>query len=102
MIHYRGQNGLTIPEYHDIIIRIEAHSLTDPDHLLPRHRFLMDANFEALGSSLTSDQLVWLADMDSAIAVSMLSHAGTLTPAAEEHFAQVGHGRSTTAPTTDA
>ena len=102
VIHYHGQDGLTIPEHHDIINRIEAHSLTDPDHLLPRHPFLMDADFEALGSGPTSDRLVWLADMDSAIAVSTLSHAGTLTPAAEEHFAQVGHGCSTTALTMDA
>ncbi len=62
----------------------------------------MDADFEALGSGPTYDRLVWLADMDSAIAVSMLSHAGTLAPAAEEHFAQVGRGHSTTAPTMDA
>ncbi len=102
MIHYRGQDGLTIPEHYDIINRVEAHSLTDPDLLLPRHCFLMDADFEALGSGPTSNQLVWLVDMDSAIAVSMLSHAGTLKPEAEEHFAQVERGRSTTAPTMDA
>ncbi len=86
----------------DIINSVEAHSLTDPDRLLPRHCFLMDADFEALGSGPPSDRLVWIADMDSAIAVSMLSHAGTLIPAAQEHFAQAGRGRSTTALTTDA
>jgi hypothetical protein len=87
MIHYLGQDGLTIPEHHEIINRVEAHALTDPDRLLPRHQFLMDADFEVLGSGPTTDQLVWLADMDLAIAAATLSHAGTLTPTAEEHFA---------------
>jgi hypothetical protein len=54
-INYHGQDGLTIMEHHDIINRVEAHSLTDPGRLLPRHCFLMDADFEALGSSPTSD-----------------------------------------------
>jgi hypothetical protein len=36
VINYRGQDGLTIPEHHDIINRVEAHSLMDPDRLLPR------------------------------------------------------------------
>jgi hypothetical protein len=34
--------------------------------------------------------------------LSTLSHAGTLTSAAEEHFTKVGRGRSTTVLTTDA
>ncbi len=79
-----------------------AHSLTDPDCLLPRHWFLMDTDFEVLGSGPTSDWLVWHADMDSAIAAAMLSQAETLTPTAEEHFAHNGRGHSATAPTTDA
>jgi hypothetical protein len=39
VIHYRGKDSLTIPEHHDIINRVESHSLTDPDLLLPRHQF---------------------------------------------------------------
>ncbi len=37
VIHYHGQDGLMIPEHHEIINRVEAHALTDPDRLLPRH-----------------------------------------------------------------
>ncbi len=102
VIHYHGKDSLTIPEHHDIINRVESHFLTDPNLLLPRHRFLMDADFEVLGSRPASDHLIWLANMDSAVAVSTLSHAGTVTPAAEEHFAQVGMGRSTPTTATDA
>ncbi len=58
----------------------------------------MDADFKVLGSGPTSDRLIWLANMDSAVAVSTLSHAGTLTPAVEEHIAQISMGLST--PTT--
>ncbi len=55
VIHYPGQDGLIIPEHHDIINRVKAHSLKDPDRLLPRHHFLMDADFKALGKGPTSD-----------------------------------------------
>jgi hypothetical protein len=102
VIHFHGQDGLTIPEHHEIINRVEAHALTDPDCLLPRHRFLMDTDFEVLSSRPTSDQLVWLVDMDSAIVAATLSHAGTLSPTVEEHFAQIVRGRSATTPTTNA
>jgi hypothetical protein len=55
----------------------------------------MEAGLELLGSIPTSDRLVWCADMDSAIAVSALVHAGSFTrPAAAAHFAQVNNGRA--------
>jgi hypothetical protein len=52
----------------------------------------MDVDFVVLGSGPTSDRLTWLADMNSAIAVSNLSQAGSLTPAAEAYFAESGNG----------
>jgi hypothetical protein len=75
-----------IPEHHDIINRVEAHLLTDPDNLLPHHRFLMSTDFALLGSGPTSDQFIWLANMDSACAAATLSPGGTLTHAATVHF----------------
>jgi hypothetical protein len=92
VIHYRGKDGLTIPEHHDIINWVKAHSLTDPDNLLPHHRFLMSTDFALLGSGPASDRLIWLADMGSACAASTLSCAGTLTHAAMVHFSQPGKG----------
>jgi hypothetical protein len=70
---YRGKDGLTTPDHHEIMNQVEAHSLTDPNSLLPRHSSLMDADFVSLGSSPTVDRLTWLANMNSAIAVSNLS-----------------------------
>jgi hypothetical protein len=52
----------------------------------------MDADFGVLGSGPTSDRLTWLADMNSVIAASNLSQAGTLTTAAEAYFSEVGNG----------
>jgi hypothetical protein len=92
VLHYRGKDGLTIPEHQDIMNQVESHSLTDPDSLLPRHWSLMDADFGVLGSGPTSNRLTWLADMNSAIAVSNLSQAGSLTPAAEAYFAESSNG----------
>jgi hypothetical protein len=73
VLHYHGKDGLTIPDHHEIMNQVKAHSLTDPDSLLPQHRSLMDADFVSLGSGPTADRLTWLADMNSAIAVSNLS-----------------------------
>ncbi len=69
--------------------RVEEHAFTNPDSSLPRHRYLLDTDFEALGSGSTPDQYHWLADMESAVAASGLSRAGTLTPEATTHFARV-------------
>jgi hypothetical protein len=94
VLHYRGKDCLTIPDRHEIMNQVKAHSLTDPNSLLPRHSSLMDADFVSLGSGPTGDRLTWLADMNSAIAVSNLSRVGTLTPAAEAYFAEYGNGCS--------
>jgi hypothetical protein len=88
VIHYKGKDGLTVPEHHEVMNWVELRSLTDPHSLIPQHRYLMSTDFTLLGSGPTSNRLVWLADMDSALAAFALSHAGTLTPAAEAHFSQ--------------
>jgi hypothetical protein len=87
-IHYRGSDGLTLtlPEHHDIVNRVEEHAFTDPKSLLPRHSFLLETDFEALGSGPSTQRLLWLANVDSAIAASVLARSGSLTPAAIAHF----------------
>lgn len=85
-IHFRGKDGLTIPEHQEVMNRVEEHALTDPETLLPRHRYLLEEDFKALGGGQTSDRLLWLASMDSATAARNLAALGTLTPDAEVHF----------------
>jgi hypothetical protein len=88
VIHFKSKDGLTVPEHHEILNWIESYSLVDPDILLPHHQFLFEADFEALGRRPTSHQLLWLADMETAVAASNLAWAGTLTPLAIAHFSQ--------------
>jgi hypothetical protein len=85
-IHYRGKDGLSIPEHQEIMNRVEEHAYTDPDTLLPRHRHLLGEDFKVLGSGQTSNRLLWLASMESATAVSTLVKMGTLPPKAVALF----------------
>ncbi len=55
---------------------------------LPQHRFLFEANFAALGNRQTSHHLLWLADMDSAVAAALPAQLGSLTPQATTFFAE--------------
>jgi hypothetical protein len=75
-----------MPQLQEIGARINKYSLMDPDLLLPYHRSLFDVKFEALGRGPTSHRLLWLADMDSVIAVLHLSEMGLLTPQASLYF----------------
>ena len=75
-----------MPEQHEIIQAVSEYALLDPESLLPQHRQLLDTNFDSLGLGPTPHRLLWLSDMDSALAASSLSQCGTLTPAAREYF----------------
>jgi hypothetical protein len=88
-IHYRGTDGFTMPEHNKIINRVEEYSLIDPKDLLPRHQYLLETDFEALGSGPTLDRQIWLANINLARAAAHLAQAGTLTPAAVVHFSTV-------------
>jgi hypothetical protein len=54
MIHYKGADGFTTPEQHDIFNRMEEYALIDPDTLLPKHQYLCKMDFAALGNGPTS------------------------------------------------
>jgi hypothetical protein len=90
-IYYWGTDGLTMLEHHDIINRVEEYTLIDPEDLLPRHQYLLETDFKALGSGPTFNRQIWLANIGSAFAVATLSQAGTLTPAAVAHFSVSEH-----------
>jgi len=85
-IHYRGADGFTMPEHNQIINRVEEYSLIDPEDLLPRHQYLLNTDFEALGSGPTIDRQIWLANITSARAAARLAQAGTLTAEAVNHY----------------
>ena len=93
LIHYRGKDGFTIPEHHEIINRVEEYFTIDPDSILPRHRHLLDTVFEALGSGPPSDHLLWLADVDTALTLSGLANSGALSRQAQDYFATPSFAR---------
>jgi hypothetical protein len=78
-----------MPEHNQIINRVEEYSLIDPEYLLPRHQYLLNTDFEALGSGPTIDRQIWLANITSARATARLSQAGTLTQDAVIHFSAI-------------
>ncbi len=76
-----------MPQIQDIIAKVNGYSLLDPEALLPPQRFLLEADFGALGDGPTSNRLLWLADMDSEILAATLAELGTLTGQAVAFFA---------------
>ncbi len=90
-IHFKGNEGWSMPQIQDVLYRITEYSLIDPEILVPMHRHLLDINFKVLGSRPTSHQSVWLADMESALSASTLSQLGCLTPQAATHFSISNH-----------
>ena len=78
----------------DIINQVTVYSLTDPKTLLPWHRDLLDVDFGCLGEGPSSQRLVWLANMDSAMGAATLSEAGTLSTQAVEYFGKENVTRS--------
>jgi hypothetical protein len=80
-----------MPQIQDVFDQIMEYSLIEPEMLLPRHRHLLDINFEVLESRPTSHLLVWLADMESALSASTLSQLGCLTPQAATDFSISDH-----------
>jgi hypothetical protein len=75
-------------EHHEILNRIESYSLADPATLLPRHQSLYAADFAAFGGGPTSHRLLWLANMETAVATANLVQAGALSESAIAHFSQ--------------
>jgi hypothetical protein len=85
-IHYKGKEGWTMPQVQDIFDRITEYSLMDERMLLPRHRYLLEVDFERLGSGPSSHRLTWLSDMDSALSAKLLFGQERLTGEAITHF----------------
>jgi hypothetical protein len=101
VIHFKGKDGWTLPEQHTIMSKVSEYSMIDPDTILPRHRFLFDADFDALGCGPTSHRLLWLAEVDTALSASTLSQLGSLTPQASAFFSTCTSCTFTPAPHAD-
>ncbi len=47
-VHYRGLDGLTAAQHEAIFEQVEEMMYTKPDNLLPKHRHLIEQDFEGL------------------------------------------------------
>ena len=65
--YHRGRDGLTVKENEAIFDRIEELMCTDKAYLLPRHRHLMEQDFEALAEGPALQRQRWIAAMESAL-----------------------------------
>ena len=66
-IHIKLVDGLTEPEHTNIIRLVDNLLHTDPTHLLPQHRQLLQQDFCQLGEGTSVDRQYWIASMHSAI-----------------------------------
>ena len=65
-VHYKKLDGLTVARHEEIFCEVEQMMEVDPDELLPRHVYLLDVDFEALGEATSGDWMTWMASMKSA------------------------------------
>jgi hypothetical protein len=85
-MHYSGQEGITLEQHRQILQRVFDNIHTDPDTLLPWHRYLLEFNPTTLGGGSTATRRLWLASLESAKSTAELSQTGMLTETAEEYF----------------
>jgi hypothetical protein len=65
--HLRLIEGKTASEHRDIMEQVSRLLLTDPNHLLPQHRHLLEFDFEKLGAGSSTARQYWLANLESAV-----------------------------------
>ena len=69
-VHYKGLDGLTAAQHEEIFNRVEELMYTEPDDLLPKHRHLMEQDFEGLAEGSAVERQYWIVRMESAVAAA--------------------------------
>ena len=84
-VHFK-KDGHTEAEHKKIFDRVEELMHVDPDLLLPRHKHLLEIDFEALGEGQARGRKYWIAKMDSAVAASVKVQEGWVVPGSLQRF----------------
>ena len=66
-VHFKRSDGRTIAQHEQILSRVRDLLCTDPLDLEEEDRYLLDEDFEALGSSLDDCKETWIANMEAAL-----------------------------------
>ena len=69
-VHHTKLDGLTSSQHEAIFHQVQELMLIDPGDLLPKHRYLLTEDFDALGSGSTYGRQCWVASMESAISAA--------------------------------
>ena len=77
--HFRRSDGLTEEAHQQSFDRLEELALTDPSDLLPRHRDLLDYDFEALAAGSSAHRLAWISSMESALSAMAIARQGRVS-----------------------
>jgi len=66
-VHFKKLEGMTRAQHEDIFQKVKDLMWTDPMSLLPKHRHLLEEDFEALGEGSSMDRSHWAANVEAAL-----------------------------------
>ena len=72
---------MTQVELDQIFDEVEDLMYTEPDELLPKHRHLLQEDFEALAEGSAQDRQYWIVSMESVIKAAEAVQEGQIDPA---------------------
>ena len=76
--HFRRLDGLTEAEHEEIFRKLERYSWWDPGDLLPKHRHLLEVDFEALAEGTAVERQFWIVSMESAVKAATRARVGLI------------------------
>ena len=79
-MHFQGEDGLTQVELDQIFDEVKDLMYTKPDDLLPKHRHLLQEDFEALAEGLAQDRKYWIVPMKTVIKAHEAVQKGQADP----------------------
>ena len=84
--HFTRLDGMTEAEHLQTLSELKMHMYTDPDDLLPRHRHLLEVDFEKLSEGSSIPRLHWLASIESAKSAAECLKRGQYIPGSLGYF----------------
>ena len=86
-VHFRAE-GLTQVEHTTLFAKVEELLDTDPDELLPAHRYLLDTTADTLEDTSTQNRQIWVLSVESARRAALCVEQGLVDPVSSSLFRQ--------------
>ena len=84
-VHFKRSDGRTIAQHERILSRVRDLICTDPLDLEEEDQYLLDEDFEALGSSSDDCKETWIANMEAALSYGAHRHCKATTTASSNN-----------------